>query len=136
MTGFAVGCGVASDQRKAISVLAHRLNLDFPAPNRMAILASDAELTPVDIRMTRSAGRSNFLEIGVDMAGDTRYSLMKRPQWKLRLCVVVKIRRSPNRFPGGGRMTVLAGYFEASMRILLGLLCPCTCRKCHQRDYK
>lgn len=51
MAGFAIDCGMGSQQGKPVYVLVDRLHGNLPAPHGVAIFAAGAKLASVDVCM-------------------------------------------------------------------------------------
>jgi hypothetical protein len=123
MTGLAIGSGMSSDQREAIRMLPDGLNVYFPAANGVTVLARGAELTPVDIGMTRGAVSADLAEDRFNVTRRARQTAMKSSQWETSLKIVIEVRCSADRLPRRRRMAASACDIDLAMWILRGLLC-------------
>jgi hypothetical protein len=106
-----------ADQREAIQVAANRIHIRTPAVNRVAILATGAELPAMDIRVAISALLTNVSKNFSHVAGITRDILVHPAQWISRFPIVVKFNSLPDRRPTRGCVAVLAGDGQRPMRV-------------------
>jgi hypothetical protein len=111
-----------SDQREAIRMPPNSLNVHFPAANRVTVLARSAELTPVDIGMTRRAGGSDLAEDRFYVTRRARQTGMKSSQRETSLKIVIEVRCSADRLPRRRRMATSACDVDLPMWILRRLL--------------
>lgn len=99
---------VATDQRKAVIVLLHRLPDEVPSLHRMTVLAVCPHLATVDIRVAIGTVRSHIGEHHFGVALRAADAFVKAAQWIIGL-VVIKLGNGTDRLPSHRRVTVLAG---------------------------
>jgi len=106
---------VGAQQREAVLVIFHLLRGNVPALHRVALRAVRAHLPLVNVGVAIFAILADIREHGLGVALGARHFFVHSPQRILRL-IVVEFRYGPNGPPTRGRMTVLAGYRQRSVR--------------------
>ena len=114
---FACRRSVSAEQRKTVAVLADGRDRDLPALDGVAILAVGSELAAMQVGMAIRAARRGLRELQVDVAIAALDSLVHSAQRERGLGIVLELRPGPDRLPRRGRMAVLAGNLEGSVRI-------------------
>jgi len=117
---FALHGGVSTQQREAILVIFHGLDGDVPALNRMALCAVRAHFPLVDVVVTILTILANVGEHGLDMALGAAHLLVHGSKRVLGF-IVVKFRNRADRLPSSGRVAILTGYGEGTVRTSSGL---------------
>jgi hypothetical protein len=79
---------VCSHQRKAILMIANRVQRDIPSSDRMAALAIGSKLPPMDIRVAIGTAGTDVFEDQAGVALRTAHLLMHAPQWISGLIVI------------------------------------------------
>ena len=116
MTFRALEHGVRSQQWKPIIVLLDLLRLNFPAFDRVTLVAIRSKLAPVQIRVAVRAARACFLEYKACMALGAVYLYVHSAQG-VGSAVVVEFGDAADRFPAGVGVAVFAGDVDGSVRI-------------------
>ena len=107
---------VRPHQRKAILMIANRVQGNIPSLDRVATLAVGAKLPPMNIRMAIRATCADVFEDQFGVALRAAHLAVHAPQWITRL-VVIEIRIGANRPPTGCGVAVLAGNGDRAMRV-------------------
>jgi len=108
---------MGAEQWEAIQVAANRIHVRPPAVHSVAILASGAELTAMDIGVAVGALFANVSKNLSHMAGITRDILVQAAQRILGFAIVIKLKGLPEGRPTRSRVAVLAGDGQRPMRI-------------------
>jgi hypothetical protein len=116
VTVDAIQSCVSSDQRKAILMLADRLENDAPSLYSVALLTSRSHLPAMKVGMAVRAVNSRVGENHFRVALSAGDVLMLPAQRILRLAVVIEFWNRPDRLPSHRRVAVLAGYAQVSVR--------------------
>lgn len=111
--------GMGAQQRKAVLVLLHGLQRDFPAFYRVALLALRAELSAVNIGMAVRALRAHVGENQARVTQAALHGFMHAAQRIARL-VMVEFRKIANRLPTGEGVTILASLVQRAVRTARG----------------
>ena len=132
VTALAGHGGVGSHQREPIQVGLNRLHSRLPSLDRVAVLASGAQLAAMEIRVTIGALLANIGEDLRDVARTAGDFLMHATQRKPSLRVVIEFRNGADGPPACCGVTVVAGYLDGSVRIL----CFASLGQCRQRTQR
>jgi hypothetical protein len=125
---------VGPHQGKTVLVLVNLLGGNLPALYAVALLATGAELTFVNIRVAIGALVTYIRKYQFDVALGTGDFLMQ-PTQRVPGLIVVKFRRASDRLPSAEGVAVLARDIERAVRtsgIGIGLRLPC--RKCGEDE--
>lgn len=111
--------GVRSYQREAILVVADSLHRDLPALDRVALLTSPPELSPVNVGVAVGAIAAYVAEDQTHVALLARNLSVHSPQGIARLAVV-EFNDAAQRLPGAEGVAVFAGDIQVAMRAARG----------------
>ncbi len=117
MAGIAGYRRMSTEQWKSIQVILHCVRGYLPSADRMAILASGAELAAMDVGVAIRALLTDLGEDFADMTLAAGHVLVQPSQRELGFGVVVELRLSANRFPAHARMAAFARYIQRTMGI-------------------
>lgn len=115
MTIFALHCGVGSQKWKAVPVIFHLLNGNFPALNRVAIRAIRAHFSLMNVRVAVLAIFAHIRENGLHVALCALHSFVHSSEWVLCL-VVVELGNCLDGTPSGGCVAVFTRDRERTVR--------------------
>ena len=108
------GC-VRAGQGKTIVVIFDLRQRNLPAFHAVALFATGAKLTFVDVGVAIGAFRSDIGEYRLGVALRASYTLMQSAQRILSL-IVVEFRNRADRFPTFDGMAILTGNVQISVR--------------------
>lgn len=115
MAGVALQQGVGAYERKAVLMVADRLDRDLPALYGMALLAIRSELALMNVRVAVRASRTDIAEDKIHMALGAVNLGVHTPQ-RIACLIVVELGDVSDRLPSGKRMAILARVSECSVR--------------------
>ena len=111
--------GMGAQQRKTVLVLLHRLQRNFPALHRVALLALCAELAAVNIGMAVRALRSHVGEHQARVTQAALHGFVHAAQWIARL-VMIEFRKIADGLPAGEGVTILTSLVQRAVRAARG----------------
>lgn len=108
--------GVRPDKRKAILVIANRIQRNVPTLDRVATFTIRAKLPAMNVGMAIGAAGTCVLEAQAGMALSAGYLQVHAPQWIART-LMIKLGVRSDRLPTGIAVAILARDGQRAMRV-------------------
>ena len=119
VTGVALQRGVRAHQRETILVILNLLHRDLPSLDAVALFATGAELSLMNVRVAIGTSAADVAEDQLCVARGARHLQVHATQRILRL-VMIEFRDTADRLPAAEGVTVLARDVQWPVRTVGG----------------